>query len=195
MKNRKIEQSMLDEGRNRVESDVPINAHQIEAAQKIEQSIVYMKQNLDKPLQVATLAAQVSISPSHYFALFKRSTGSAPIDYFTRLRMRRACDLLDGTDLSVKEVATALGYEDPFYFSRVFKSINQVAPSDYRVAHKAGGNGISGTSTERRRWIRQHWQRNGSAATIVHLHRGAANGNKHTFDHHAQEIEQRKVKV
>ena len=103
---------------------------------RIEQSVAYMTQHLDKPLQVATLAAQANISPSHFFALFKRRIGSAPMDYFTRLRMQRACRLLERTSLSVKEVASELGYDDPFYFSRVFKSVNQMAPSDYRAAQK-----------------------------------------------------------
>ena len=91
-----------------------------ESVFRIEQSVAYMTQHLDKPLQVATLAAQANISPSHFFALFKRRIGSAPIDYFTRLRMQRACRLLNETHLSVKEVASKLGYDDPFYFSRVF---------------------------------------------------------------------------
>jgi AraC-like DNA-binding protein len=100
---------------------------------KIERIIAYMTQQLDKPLPVARLAALANISPSHFFALFKRHTGCAPIDYFIRLRMRRACDLLGTTSLSVKEVAAVLGYDDQFYFSRVFKSVNGVAPSEYRA--------------------------------------------------------------
>jgi transcriptional regulator GlxA family with amidase domain len=103
---------------------------------RIEQSVAYMTQHLDRPLQVATLAAQANISPSHFFALFKRRIGSAPIDYFTRLRMQRAGRLLEGTSFSVKEVAAELGYDDPFYFSRVFKSVHRVAPSGYRVSQR-----------------------------------------------------------
>jgi AraC-like DNA-binding protein len=80
----------------------------------------------------------VNISPSHYFALFKRRTGRAPMDYFTRLRMAEARRLLDTTTSSVKEVAAVLGYDDPFYFSRVFKSVNQVAPSNYRMQQRVG---------------------------------------------------------
>jgi len=116
-----------------------------EAVQRIEQTIAYMAQHLDQPLQVATLAAKANISPSHFFALFKRLIGTAPIDYFTRLRMQRACLLLEQTTLSVKEIAAALGYDDAFYFSRVFKSVNQVAPTDYRAAQREqfGKNGGS----------------------------------------------------
>ena len=104
-----------------------------EAVRKIGQSIRYMLQHLDEPVQVATLAARVNVSPSHFFALFKRQIGCAPIDYFIRLRMQHACRLLDETAMSVKEVAATLGYDDPFYFSRIFKSVNQVAPSEYRL--------------------------------------------------------------
>ena len=107
-----------------------------EAVRKIEQSITYMLRHLDESLQVATLAAQANISPSHFFALFKRQIGCAPIDYFIRLRMQHACHLLDETILSVKEVAAKLGYDDPFYFSRIFKSVNHVAPSEYRALQK-----------------------------------------------------------
>ncbi len=111
--------------------------HESHVARKIEQSIAYMSQHLNQPLQVATLAAAVNVSPSHYSALFKRWMGSSPIDYFIRLRMRHACQLFDNTSLNVKAVAAALGYDDPFYFSRIFKSINRVTPSEYRMMSKS----------------------------------------------------------
>jgi AraC-like DNA-binding protein len=103
-----------------------------EIAERIGRSIAYMAEHLDQPLQVATLAAQANFSLSHYFALFKQQTGTAPIIFFIRLRMNYARELLDSTNSSVKEIAGALGYDDPFYFSRVFKSVHQVAPSEYR---------------------------------------------------------------
>jgi AraC-like DNA-binding protein len=96
-----------------------------------------MLQHVNQPLQVSTLAAAVNISPSHYSALFKRWMGCPPIDYFIRLRMQQACRLFDSTSLNVKEVASALGYEDAFYFSRTFKAIHRVAPSEYRMMPKS----------------------------------------------------------
>jgi AraC family transcriptional regulator of arabinose operon len=103
---------------------------------KIEQSVAYMTQHLNKPVQVATLAALANMSASHYTAMFKRQTGCAPIDYFIRLRMRHACQLLESSMMSVKEIAATLGYDDPFYFSRMFKAVNHVAPSDYRAMRR-----------------------------------------------------------
>jgi AraC-like DNA-binding protein len=103
---------------------------------KIQLTIAYMREHVDQPLQVATLAARANISLSHFFALFKQRTGCTPIDYFIHLRIQRACELLEATSLTIKEVAAALGYDDPFYFSRVFKSIHAVAPTEYRLARQ-----------------------------------------------------------
>jgi len=112
--------------------------HRSETFLRIEESVAYMQQHLDQPLQVATLAAKANFSPSQFFLLFKRCVGSAPIDYFIRMRIQRAGRLLCDTNLSVKEVAARLGYDDPFYFSRIFKSVNGLAPSDYRATQRQG---------------------------------------------------------
>ncbi len=98
----------------------------------MEHTIGYMQDHLNQALRVATLASLVNVSPSHFFALFKRHTGLAPMEYFTRLRMECARQLLESATSSVKEVAAILGYEDPFYFSRVFKSATGICPSAYR---------------------------------------------------------------
>src|SRR5215469_3260039 len=137
-----IEQQLQTDGRR--QSGVPAGrkggrttSRESHVARKIEQSISYMLQHINQPLQVATLAAAVNVSPSHYSALFKRWMGSSPIDYFIHLRMQQACRLFDSTSLNVKEVAAALGYDDPFYFSRAFKAIHRVAPSGYRLMSKS----------------------------------------------------------
>jgi len=126
----------------------PQNGHtrgEADVAQKIEHSIDYMKQHLDEPVRAATLAAVANMSLPHYFALFKRLIGGTPIDYFIKLRMEHARRLLAETSWSVKEVAATLGYEDPLYFSRVFKSVNSAPPSHYRLSHNGtNGNGTKG---------------------------------------------------
>ena len=119
----------------------------MEIDRKIERTIAYMKEHLDQPLQAAALASRANVSLSHYFALFKRLTGSTPIDFFIHLRIERAREMLEATSLTVKEVAAALGYDDPFYFSRVFKSINGLAPTDYRHARRDATLKLSSAST------------------------------------------------
>jgi len=103
-----------------------------DAVQAVAATMEFMKNHLHQALNVRTLAAQANLSPSHYSALFKRQTGYAPIDYFTRLRMHRACQLLESSQHSIKAIAAMFGYEDPMYFSRVFKQVNEISPSEYR---------------------------------------------------------------
>lgn len=104
--------------------------------QKVQQSITYMKQNLNRAATVASFAAMANLSESHYRSLFKHETGYSPMDYFIRLRVHKACQLLDTTNLSVKEVARLTGFEDALYFSRAFKSVNGLSPAKYRLQHK-----------------------------------------------------------
>ena len=110
--------------------------HDAQPGLRIESTISYMKEHLDKPVRAATLANVARMSLPHYFVTFKRCTGSTPIDYFIRLRMERARELLATTSCSVKEIAGVLGYDDPLYFSRVFKSVNQTTPTQYRATHQ-----------------------------------------------------------
>src|SRR6267154_4869377 len=72
--------------------------------EKIHETIAYMTEHLTEHMQVRRLAALINVSPSYYFALFKRQTGYAPIDFLIHLRMRRACRLLAASKLSVKEI-------------------------------------------------------------------------------------------
>jgi AraC-like DNA-binding protein len=95
-----------------------------------------MKQHLNQTLKLDALSAVASLARSQYTALFKQQTGYAPIDYFIRLKMHRACQLLDTTQSSVKVIAASLGYEDPLYFSRVFRTVNETSPQAYRQKRK-----------------------------------------------------------
>ncbi len=106
------------------------------AHQKVAQTIAYMKQHLDQSLHLDALASVANLARSQYTALFKRQTGYAPIDYFIRLKMHRACQLLDTVPSSVKVIAASLGYEDPLYFSRAFKAVNKMSPQAYRRTRK-----------------------------------------------------------
>lgn len=109
------------------------NRDSSDAAQKVAQSILYMSEHLSQPLRVTTLAALANLSPAYFTVLFKEQTGCSPRDYLHLLRIHHACQLLRRTNLSVKEIANQLGYQDPFHFSRQFKTFQGVAPSEYRT--------------------------------------------------------------
>jgi len=104
--------------------------------QKVAHAIACMKQHLNQSLPPDALAALASFSRSRYVDLFKQQTGYAPIDYFIRLRLHRACQLLDTADASVTALANELGYEDALYCTRAFRAVVEMAPTAYRRMRK-----------------------------------------------------------
>jgi len=103
-----------------------------DAGSRIARCIDYMRLHMDRPLRVAELAALAHWSPSHFKACFRDHTGYGCIDYFIRLRIHAACQLLDTTQLDIKSVASRVGYSDPLWFSKAFKGIMGLSPSTYR---------------------------------------------------------------
>lgn len=98
----------------------------------IAKSITYMKSNIHQLLSVEDIATEMNYSSSHFTCLFKKTTGISPINYFIKLKIHYACQLLNQTDLRISEVGNKLGYDDSFYFSRLFKKITDKSPKDYR---------------------------------------------------------------
>jgi len=109
---------------------------QLRALERIKPSVEFIVQHLDQPMSVAMLSRLVGLAESTFFALFKRATGRAPIEFVIRARMRIAGEMLRTSDLHIKQIAASLGYSDQFYFSRLFKSVHGVAPSDHRSGHR-----------------------------------------------------------
>lgn len=102
----------------------------------INKSIKFMKDHLNFNYTLQDLADEQNISVSHYSGLFKKKTGSAPIQYFNQLKIHKACQFLYFTDMSIKEICMELGFSDPYYFSRLFKKLMEIAPVKYRNNHK-----------------------------------------------------------
>jgi AraC-like DNA-binding protein len=98
----------------------------------IDLCIEYMQKNINKPLALSEIAGAVSLSRSHIATLFKKKTGFALIEYFNQLKTQKACQYLLFTDLRVNEIATLLGFDDPYYFTRMFTKIIGVSPIKYR---------------------------------------------------------------
>jgi AraC family transcriptional regulator, arabinose operon regulatory protein len=96
----------------------------------------WMHQHVDAQVKLTQLARQFGASVSRLSALFRERMGYAPMDYFSRLKIQRACFLLDTTSADVKEVSAQLGFSDPYYFSRAFKRVMGVSPRAYRAAPK-----------------------------------------------------------
>lgn len=98
----------------------------------IDEAIAYIASNIQNELTVEKVASKVFLSPDYFRKLFKDATGSSPIKYINSLRMAKAEALLKDTDLSIGDVAQAVGIHDANYFSKLFYTTFNTSPSDYR---------------------------------------------------------------
>lgn len=103
-----------------------------DAADMVEKSITYLQQHISDPISIPDIASRMGCSQTYFRRLFKMRTGRTPIEYLLELRMRHAQSLLEHTDMSIAEVATSIGYDDPFYFSRLFSKTHGISPFKYR---------------------------------------------------------------
>ncbi len=85
-----------------------------------------------EPLTLAELAHPLNLHPAYFSSLFKELTGLPPMRYLAQYRFERARELLLTTTLPISAIAEETGYGDPFYFSRVFRKVEGMAPTEYR---------------------------------------------------------------
>ncbi|MFG3340808.1 helix-turn-helix domain-containing protein [Glycomyces sp. NPDC048151] len=98
----------------------------------LERAVEHLRAAAPKRTSVAALASMVGLSGSQLSALFREHLGVSPLQYQVQLRMARARELLDGTDLPVAAIARETGFDDPMYFSRQFNQHHGLTPSAYR---------------------------------------------------------------
>lgn len=94
--------------------------------------------DLRHPWTVEELARRAHVSAPHLYRLTRQYTGLAPMGKVTQLRMQHAAQLLAGSDYTLEEIATRIGYESPFSFSRIFKKQRGVSPAAYRQSRRRG---------------------------------------------------------
>jgi len=100
----------------------------------------YIETHYGGGVTLESLARVAGLSPYYLTRLFRRYTSRSVMTYLTDVRHREAQALLRDTDLSIAEVARHVGYEDPYYFSRVFKAREGRAPLHFRLQTRAEPN-------------------------------------------------------
>jgi two-component system response regulator YesN len=83
-------------------------------------------------LTLSDVAAEVFISPCYLSRLFKTICGTSFQDYLTNVRIDRAKTLLRDTQMPCRAIGQQVGYESPSYFSKVFKQITGMSPTEFR---------------------------------------------------------------
>ncbi len=92
----------------------------------------YVLTHLGEKISMDAIAKKVGLNPTHFSRVFKLDTGSTFIEYVTRCKMERACELLNQSNLSVIEIADQLGYDNPSYFIKLFRNLMGTSPAEYR---------------------------------------------------------------
>jgi AraC family transcriptional regulator, arabinose operon regulatory protein len=111
------------------------------AEDRVLRSIRYMRENVARPITLKDCAQSAGWSEAHFSLVFRRQTKLSPIRFLTRLKLHRACELLKTTDLSMQEIAMGIGFDDQFYFSRLFHRHLRMAPTAYRREFSSGAIG------------------------------------------------------
>ncbi len=102
----------------------------------VSRTIMFMRENLSQTLSLEELAQIAGMSASHFSTVFRAKVQSAPINFFTFLKIQEACRLLENTQFRIKEIAYQIGYNDPYHFSRVFTNVMSVSPREFRKLRK-----------------------------------------------------------
>jgi AraC-like DNA-binding protein len=108
------------------------HSDQVHAKVRIERTIEVMANNLGMHVSIHELAATAHMSQAYYAQQFRRYIGDNPRSYFNRLKISKACEYLRQTNAKVESVARLVGYEDAFYFSRLFHRLVGCTPTDFR---------------------------------------------------------------
>jgi two-component system response regulator YesN len=99
----------------------------------ISQAKEYVTENFcDPDISLIGTAKFVGMSPAHFSTIFAQSTGTSFINYLTAMRVNRAKEMLENSDMKLSAIAMEIGYNEPNYFSHVFKKVEGITPKEYR---------------------------------------------------------------
>ncbi len=102
----------------------------------VANALRYIQYNYASDIGVNDIARYVGISRSQLYRAFLQDFGVSPHNYLQKYRINEACSLLHNPSYSIAEIAGSVGFNDPLYFSRVFKSIKGCTPTEYQKSKK-----------------------------------------------------------
>lgn len=99
---------------------------------EMENAIQYFNNHYHQEININEYASSKGMSVSWFIRHFRQYTGTTPMQYIVSLRMTNAQVLLETTNYNVTEIGNMIGYENPLYFSRIFRKQKGISPSEYR---------------------------------------------------------------
>jgi two-component system, response regulator YesN len=108
------------------------NGNNYNARDVIAKSKKYIDEHYGEELTVNALAQRFLINPNYLSNLFSKEIGFTITKYITKMRLEKACELLEETSINISDISSSVGYQDPQYFYRVFKKEMNMTPAEYR---------------------------------------------------------------
>ena len=99
-------------------------------------AIQFVHNNFEREISITDIAKYVFLSPSYFTRAFKEDTGLSPMQYLLNIRIKRACELLEETDMKVGEIAHSVGFSNQQRFNDMFKKQINMTPMQYRNSSK-----------------------------------------------------------
>lgn len=96
----------------------------------------YIRENYAEPVSLEKLSMMAFLSPKYFSRLFKAHTGCTVTEYTQKLRISKACELLENSDAAIAEIAEKTGYSDIKYFTKLFRRLVGASPAEYRRADR-----------------------------------------------------------
>ena len=96
--------------------------------------LTYINSNYNKQITLEELANKSGYSKSRFSHIFSEVTGTTPIKYQNDLRLKISCEMLLSTKASITDIAYGCGFNDPLYYSRIFKKKYNLSPTEYRLS-------------------------------------------------------------
>lgn len=97
----------------------------------VEFAIRYIENNYADDIYMSDISKILGIECTYFSKIFKNETGVSPNKYLLDLRINKACSILRTSNMSINQVATSVGINDPFYFSKIFKRCMGMSPKEY----------------------------------------------------------------
>ncbi|MFZ2657205.1 MAG: AraC family transcriptional regulator [Victivallales bacterium] len=97
----------------------------------VQRGLFIMQDRYNSLKGISEIASKLKVTPQHLIRTFKKTLGTTPLMHLQEIRIRKSCELLRHSRMTVKEIAFSVGYNDQRYFSRVFRETMKSTPSEY----------------------------------------------------------------
>ena len=109
---------------------------------RLKTIFLYFRQHYSEKISLDDIAAQVSLSRAECSRFFKKQTGSSMFEYLTSYRINKSIDLLRDTDMSIAEIAGAVGFCSQSYFTDCFRKAKKITPKKYKELSARQAKGV-----------------------------------------------------